>query len=192
LTEDERVVVTDTGPCIGCGMCCDGTLYWRVKVRPGEEEQVRSHGLPLTDSGGRTYFRLPCQLHAGSRCTIYESRPGTCRRFRCQLLRKYEAGEVGAGEARRRVETVLALVAAVKADDPLAANAFERRTIRARLVDAPEGETPEERRIRAKKLLNIIALDTCLEQWFRNQPPDATDQAPGTSGSNSEPADGAG
>ena len=72
------------------------------------------------------------------------------------------------GEARRRVETALRLVEAVKADDPAAANAFQRRAIRARLAEVPEGETAEERAERARKLLNIVALDTCLERWFRN------------------------
>jgi hypothetical protein len=84
------------------------------------------------------------------------------------LLREYQAGEVDLTEARSRVETALKLVEAVRADDPAAANAFNRKDIRARLAEAPDDETDKERVRRARKLLDIVALDTCLERWFRN------------------------
>jgi hypothetical protein len=184
--EDGRdIVVGDTAPCVGCGMCCNGTLYWMAKVTPGEEERISAHGLELTEEKGTTYFRLPCHHEQCGRCTIYETRFDICRSFRCQLLRNYQAGEVGLGEARRRVETALKLVEAVRADDPAAVNAFNRRAIRASLAEAPDGETVEEKAARALKLLNIIALDTCLERWFRNPKAAPGDAQPEISSANS-------
>jgi hypothetical protein len=158
--EDGRdIVVGDTAPCVGCGMCCNGTLYWMAKVTPGEEERISAHGLELTEEKGTTYFRLPCHHEQCGRCTIYETRFDICRSFRCQLLRNYQAGEVGLGEARRR--------------------------IRASLAEAPDGETVEEKAARALKLLNIIALDTCLERWFRNPKAAPGDAQPEISSANS-------
>ena len=185
MAERPDIEVGDTAPCVGCGMCCNGTLYWMAKVTPGEEDRIQAHGLELTEKKGTTYFRLPCHREKCGRCTIYETRFDICRSFRCQLLRNYQAGEVELGEARRRVETALKLVEAVKADDPAAANDFQRRAIRARLAEAPDGETAEARAERARRLLNIVALDTCLERWFRNPKAQPDEAQAETSSANS-------
>lgn len=183
MAERGAIEVGDTAPCVGCGMCCNGTLYWMAKVTPGEEAVIQAHGLELTEDKGTTYFKLPCHHEQCGRCTIYEDRFDICRSFRCRLLRSYQAGEVDLAEARNRVETALALVEKVRADDPAATNAYNRRSIRARLAEARESETGEERTVRTRLLLNIVALDTCLERWFRNPKPEQ-DQ-PETSPSNS-------
>ena len=185
MADAPDIIVGDTAPCIGCGMCCNGTIYWMAKVTPGEEARIQGHGLELMEEKGATYFRLPCHHEQCGRCTIYEDRFDICRSFRCQLLRNYQAGDIELPEARRRVETTLALVEKVRADDPSATNAFRRREIRARLSEAPSGETGPEKAARARKLLNIVALDTCLERWFRNpKTVEAEDQAE-TSSANS-------
>src|SRR5689334_12030404 len=101
---ENRGAVHDTSPCVGCGLCCDGTLYNVAKVAPGEEALLQSLGLTLTASADRTSFTLPCRFHESGRCTIYEDRWTVCRTFRCALLRKYQAGEVGIEEARAMVE----------------------------------------------------------------------------------------
>jgi hypothetical protein len=168
---DAEIVVGDTAPCVGCGMCCNGTIYWMAKVTPGEEPGIEAQGLELMEEQGTTYFRLPCHHEECGRCTIYADRFDICRSFRCHLLRDYQGGLVDLAEARRRVETALQLVDAVKSDDPAAANAFNRREIRESLARPVPGETEAARSERARRLLNIIALDTCLERWFRNQKP---------------------
>jgi len=183
---DPAIQVGDTAPCVGCGMCCNGTLYWMAKVTPGEEARIMGEGLELTEDKGATYFKLPCHHEQCGQCTIYETRFDICRSFRCRLLRAYQAGEVDLVEARNRVEIALKLVQAVKANDPDAANAFNRRAIRAGLAEAPDGEGDEAKAIRARKLLDIVALDTCLERWFRNpKPAPADEDQPETSPSNS-------
>lgn len=178
---EPAIEVGDTAPCVGCGMCCNGTLYWMAKVTPGEEARIVGEGLELTEDKGTTYFKLPCHHEQCGRCTIYENRFDICRSFRCRLLRAYQAGEIDLTEARSRVETALKLVETVKAGDPGAANAFNRRTIRAGLAEAPEGESDEAKTARARRLIDIVALDTCLERWFRNPKNDQPETSPSNS-----------
>jgi hypothetical protein len=183
--EGAEVVVGDTAPCVGCGLCCNGTLYWIAKVSPGEEGIIQANGLELTEDKGKTYFRLPCHHEACGRCTIYETRFDICRSFRCRLLRNYQAGEVDLAEARKRVETALKLVEAVRNDDAQAALALHRRDIRAKLADAPGQETADEKAGRSRRLINIVALDACLDRWFRNQKSGDAGSQPETSAANS-------
>jgi hypothetical protein len=180
-----EVVVGDTAPCVGCGLCCNGTLYWIAKVTPGEEGVIRANGLDLTEEKGKTYFRLPCHHESCGRCTIYETRFDICRSFRCQLLRNYQVGEIDLAEARNRVETALKLAEAVRGDDPRAGLAFHRRDIRAKLAEQPDHEAAGEKAERSRRLLNIVALDDCLDRWFRNPKSDTADDQAETSSANS-------
>jgi hypothetical protein len=159
----------DTAPCIGCGLCCDGTLYDRAKVAPGEEETLAALGLQLEQAADRTYFLQPCRFHDCGRCTNYPQRWTVCRTFRCALLRRYQAGEVSLDEARGAVATAHELVAAVSAADPGAKIVGERRRLRRRLADELQSGSD---RGGARRLLNIVALDTFLERWFRNRKAD--------------------
>lgn len=185
MGEGADVVVGDTAPCVGCGLCCNGTLYWIAKVTPGEEEVIQSNGLELMEEKGKTYFRLPCHHESCGRCTIYETRFDICRSFRCQLLRNYQAGEVDLGEARKRVETALSLVDAVRTDNPQTALALNRRDIRAKLAEQPKYESAGDKAERSRRLLNIVALDACLDRWFRNPKTEAADGQAETSAANS-------
>jgi len=180
--------VDDTAPCVGCGLCCNGTLYFRAKVTPGEEPVLLDHGLTLTADKDRTYFRLPCHHESCGRCTIYENRFDICRSFRCALLRRYQAGEIDLATARATVEKALELAAAVKGDDAAAGLVGERGRIRSELAERLLAGGGDERAKASRRLLNIIALDTFLERWFRNkkaQPGEATEEAPAIDDSNS-------
>jgi uncharacterized protein len=169
VTEATLRPLADTAPCVGCGLCCNGTLYARAKVTPGEEPTLLEHGLTLTSEEDRTYFRLPCHHESCGRCTIYEQRFDICRSFRCALLRSYQASEIGLPEARDKVERALQLLSAVKADDPAAALFVERNRIRKELSDQLSALEQEERNPVARRLLKIVALDSYLERWFRNK-----------------------
>lgn len=166
--ETHNVPVDDTQPCIGCGMCCDGTLYTRAKVEAGEEPRLTEHGLMVTVDHDKGYFRLPCPHEKCGSCTIYEKRFVICRTFRCALLKSYNAGEIGLDEAREKVTTAKGLLAAAVADDLAATNTDSRARLRERLAgEIGLGERDHRPRL-ARQLLNVIALDTYLERWFRN------------------------
>jgi hypothetical protein len=165
----------DTAPCVGCGMCCDGTLYWLAKVTPGEEEHIVAHGLILnTENPNTTYFNLPCHHESCGQCTIYQDRFDICRSFRCQLLRNYQANDLTLDEATEKVRTAKSLLSAVVADDQSSKSARLRRAQRDELSDFAAVPDPETRAARAGRMLRIIALDTYLDRWFRNpRAPDA-------------------
>jgi hypothetical protein len=63
--------------------------------------------------------------------------------------------------------------------DPRAKTARERIRIRAALAEAAEGQSGEERRTISRRLLDIVALDSFLEQWFRHRSakPETEDEA---------------
>lgn len=155
---------TDTAPCIGCGLCCDGTIYWRADAEPGEEERLRGAGLTVLSEGERSWFVHPCRFSSGGLCTIYDrERFAVCSKFRCKLLTAYQAGEIGLDEARATIGEAFALRSAVAAEEPSAALWKERQQLRRDLQSA---------RQRPKLHLKIAALDYYLDRWFRTEPAD--------------------
>jgi len=156
-------------PCVGCALCCNGTLYGRAKVAPGEEGRILEHGLKLTSFEDKPYFRLPCKYESCGQCTIYETRFEICRSFRCALLRSFDAGEITIEEARTKVAIALDLRAKIASADPEAVRFPERQELRQRLkAELAEG-TAIDREKTAERLLNMAALDAFLEKWFRNK-----------------------
>jgi uncharacterized protein len=167
----------DGAPCIGCGLCCDGTIFNHAVVTPGEEPRLIEHGMELATSGDRTVFVQPCRYSSCGQCTNYEDRFDICRSFRCELLKQYQAGQIDLPEARASVEKALALLSAVKAGDPGAARNRERRILRADLAERMNAAAGEERRNLASRLLAIVALDAFLDSRFRRKKK-APDEAP--------------
>jgi Fe-S-cluster containining protein len=111
--------------CLRCGLCCNGTLFTHVPLEPDEAQRVRDRGVPVDLSAeGSSSIRQCCSALRGTRCSIYEDRPGACRRYRCLLLCAVEEDEVSLKEALRVVD--------------------EARQLLGRLDDALEGAGPEE------------------------------------------------
>lgn len=87
--------------CIDCGMCCDGTLFSEVSVRPYDDAAILiTKGLTIRPHGEERVFDLPCTEFTAGRCGIYDCRPEVCRSYRCQLLRRVERGEITAADAQ--------------------------------------------------------------------------------------------
>lgn len=85
--------------CTSCGLCCDGTLFQKVRLRPEEIESAKKIGLNVIQDKG---FTQPCVKYENACCQIYDSRPKACQTFRCRLLARHIA-EGGPIEARLRV-----------------------------------------------------------------------------------------
>jgi hypothetical protein len=100
--------------CLACGLCCQGLLHEWAQLEPGETAAAERLGLPTFVHPKGPGFTLPCPCHREGRCTVYDERPGSCRGFRCKLLRRYVAGEIAWEEGLRRIEQVKRLVAAVR------------------------------------------------------------------------------
>lgn len=80
--------------CTQCGICCDGTLFSRVPLTPAEAATLTSVGIEVKQRKNKQWaLPLGCEALSGCRCTIYESRPGSCRAFKCTLLLALERGE---------------------------------------------------------------------------------------------------
>lgn len=84
--------------CVGCGMCCDGSLFNFVYSLDdlAQKTMFKQKGLDyFTNERGEESFHQPCTFFSKQTgCTIYsEPRPLTCINFRCTLLRRVEKGE---------------------------------------------------------------------------------------------------
>jgi hypothetical protein len=92
-----------TSICIGCGLCCDGTVLSHLAVADESDLgwPLRLLGVEVIVQADPPVFALPCPaVHAGV-CTEYDQhRPSACGQFACDLLRAVDDGQLGADEAR--------------------------------------------------------------------------------------------
>ncbi len=96
--------------CVPCGLCCDGSLFERATLQPGEQAFATSLGLTVLNAASEhPAFRLGCHLFQGN-CSIYDQpRPNVCGAFKCSLLIKYEGGQVGLTESLEKVSRARAM-----------------------------------------------------------------------------------
>ena len=152
--------------CIGCGLCCDGTLHGTATVKPSDEPAVTAVGLEIVDDGERRFFRQPCPHFSCGSCSVYARRPAVCRDYRCALLKNLEAGTIDASTAREKIATAKDLVAAVRIIDPNAVTPAERSRLAQRLREELGQLEGEDRLAAAKTLLDTAALEHFLDRWF--------------------------
>lgn len=91
--------------CIQCGMCCDGTLFTKAKVKNSEDELLaKSLGLTtFSTSNSKIYFEQPCQLF-NKTCTIYDKpRPNCCSKFICEPLQMVLSNEITFDDAEQQI-----------------------------------------------------------------------------------------
>lgn len=124
--------------CRGCGLCCDGSLFWGVALEAGEA--VPGGG----DAVG--FLPQPCRFHGAGGCAIYAARPGQCRAFTCGVLRAVLEGERGLAWAEAQVTGMRHLLAGLDAVLPGEGALYARAA--AWLEDA--ASRPEDARIRAR------------------------------------------
>jgi hypothetical protein len=111
--------------CPNCGLCCNGVLFADVKLRKGDDAQrLAELGLPLEKKGRQRAFVQPCACFDGTLCRVYAERPVRCRTFECGLLKRVQAGGLGAdaaletiAQAKRQAEKVCELLRCTGSDD---------------------------------------------------------------------------
>ncbi len=94
--------------CLACGLCCDGTLFDNVQLKPGDDpKRLRAGGLPVTVSRGRepvARFPQPCAALCQDRtCRLYADRPEQCRTYECKVYQGMQAGRLTPAAALRIV-----------------------------------------------------------------------------------------
>ncbi len=104
--------------CCSCGLCCDGTLFSKVRLAPTDAiAPLGSAGLQILPGPD---FAQPCVALGGDcRCRVYSDRPSQCRKFECRLLQAVAAEERSFGEAA-------ALIAAARAQAELVRRGLRR------------------------------------------------------------------
>jgi len=99
-------------PCIGCGLCCDGTVVTHLAVR--DESDL---GLPLLGLGVEVLFAadppvfaLPCPAHCDGECTIFSlHRPSACAQFECAISAEFLEGKLSLSMAKEKIQEAFVL-----------------------------------------------------------------------------------
>jgi hypothetical protein len=103
--------------CASCGLCCNGTIFGFVDLHDHEVAAAERNRLPLVQPvvPGSAHFALPCPRHVdGTGCSIYDERPGACRRYVCRLLEDVSAGSATVDRQLRRAARIRELQAKLK------------------------------------------------------------------------------
>lgn len=89
--------------CIGCGLCCDGTVLSHLAVSDDSDlgQPLAALGVSVIVEADPPVFALPCPAFDGTCCSVHDlHRPRACGLFECDLLQAVSAGELDADEAR--------------------------------------------------------------------------------------------
>lgn len=97
---ESPVAFDASGLCLACGLCCNGTLFSKVRLGTGDDaDRLRELGFPVNNDPSPE-FAQPClALGADCCCRIYGERPGQCRKFECALLTRVSAGKQSTEQA---------------------------------------------------------------------------------------------
>ncbi|MEY4129898.1 MAG: hypothetical protein RLZZ31_22 [Actinomycetota bacterium] len=103
--------MTDS-PCIGCGLCCDGTVVTHLAVR--DESDL---GMPLLGLGVEVLFAadppvfaLPCPALGEGQCTIFSlHRPSACGQFECAVSAAFLEGKLSLAMAKEKIQQTFSL-----------------------------------------------------------------------------------
>lgn len=106
----------DGSICIGCGLCCDGTLLGHLAVSDQSDlgAPLQLLGVSIIAAADPPVFELPCPAVEDGRCTIHHlHRPQACAQFECALSAAVQRGDIPAAAARDVIATTLRVRAAV-------------------------------------------------------------------------------
>jgi hypothetical protein len=108
----------DVSICVGCGLCCDGTLFSHLGVIDESDlgRPLAALGVKVIVEADPPVFELPCPAFDGHACGIYSlQRPRACGWFECDVSTAVGAGELPRPAARAIIESTRALRDRVRA-----------------------------------------------------------------------------
>jgi hypothetical protein len=156
-----------------CGLCCDGTLFGHVHLKPEDEvAPLAACGIKILLNSNSSAFKQPCAAFKSYTCSIYADRPHNCRDFQCVLLKRFKANAISQTEALKLIRDAVTLRDNVKQnmlaafdDNNWALDEFTSR-LRARWKDAPV----DAKRRYAELFRGFVVLQLCLDKFFRKKP----------------------
>ena len=116
MTETSEAPPQSESVCLGCGLCCDGSLLTHLAVADASDLglPLQALGVEIIAAADPAVFELPCPAVSAGRCTIHHlHRPRACAQFECALSASVLEGSVTADDARRIIDDTLRLRDAV-------------------------------------------------------------------------------
>jgi Fe-S-cluster containining protein len=110
----------DVSICVGCGLCCDGTLFSHLGVTDESDlgRPLAAMGVTVIVEADPPVFALPCPAFDGHACTIYSlQRPRACGWFECDVSRAVAASKMSWPEAEAIIGATRALRDQVRAGE---------------------------------------------------------------------------
>ncbi len=121
-----RLTVGDPSAlCIQCGLCCDGTLFTRVRLAD-EDHLPLGAGVQRANDRQR-WLPQPCAFLGVDGCHIYSNRPRPCQDFECLLLQAVNAGEIDLEEARQLIDQTKQMIRMAKTSNESVLQNFKLR-----------------------------------------------------------------
>jgi uncharacterized protein len=107
---DESVVSSSQSLCLTCGLCCDGTLFWGLPLKPDDDViPLKAVDINIVSDNDLTVLKLPCAAHKNCTCTVYANRPQACRTFKCKLLKSFERDDISQRSAVEIINKIKSL-----------------------------------------------------------------------------------
>ena len=179
---------TQQALCLSCGLCCDGTLFGSVPLKAADVlVPLQAGGIEIQAKETEQYFTQPCAAYRQSCCQVYTGRPASCRKYRCQLLRKYESGAISWAETQQRIGRVQTIKETLRTELVRIVPEDNRMSVVAIVGLVPtHGELagdPDLLKTWAPVMLRLSALLDCLHTHFQPPRKDNGDPSPDDAGS---------
>ena len=170
--------------CLDCGLCCDGTIFSSVPLKPDDEiTPLKTVGIDIvSDRDANRLFKLPCAAHKNCTCTVYANRPQVCRIYKCELLKRFERDEIPHEAALEIINKVVSLKNEVNALALAASTNMQSKEEVTFLMKRWWGKSSigATNQNYADVFLKFGALQIYLDRFFRKKPTSPA-VAPGTS-----------
>ena len=95
--------------CIGCGLCCDGTVVTHLAVSDESDlgAPLRALGVEIIAAADPPVFELPCPALADGACSVFSlHRPHACAQFECRVMLDHDTGAIDRAEALERIDVL--------------------------------------------------------------------------------------
>lgn len=177
MMDANKEVTIEQSLCLSCGLCCDGTLFGKVPLKSDDDLlPLQKAGIEILTKGTKINFKQPCAAYRENCCQVYADRPTNCRKYRCELLKKYESGKITREEARQKINRVRELENLLRTEIARILPDENRMSISAILKITPEHQELIADPLLVKKwgtaMMNLSALLDYLQTHF--QPPRKT------------------